>query len=43
VDGKIYVVGGFRGERELEIYELPTDGAAALPFRVRCITRGRRA
>jgi hypothetical protein len=25
VDGKIYVVGGFRGERELEIYDPSTD------------------
>jgi hypothetical protein len=44
VGGKIYVVGGFRGERELEIsIPLPTVGAAAPPFRARCITRGRSA
>jgi hypothetical protein len=42
VSGKIYVVGGFRGDRELEIYDpAATAGAPVLPFRVRCITRRR--
>jgi hypothetical protein len=42
VGGNIYVVGGFRGERELEVYDRsPTDGAAAPPFHARCITRRR--
>jgi hypothetical protein len=40
VGGKIYVVGGFGGERELEIYDSALTAGAAVPqFRARCITR----
>jgi Kelch motif len=31
VGGKIYVVGGFRGERELEIYDPAADRGASIP------------
>jgi hypothetical protein len=39
VSGKIYVVGGFRASANSR-YTM-TYGAAALPSRARCITRGR--